>query len=111
MCMFFINEIININKKFAKGIIVNKSSLEFALSSIKTKAWIDQVAYLVRAILLDHVFEDGNKRTAAAIIIVYFTEFEIGFDPQKIAQTIIKIVTQNINSINKIKRMIKNVIR
>ncbi|MBW2981445.1 Fic family protein [Candidatus Woesearchaeota archaeon] len=109
--MFYINEIVNINKKFAKGIVMNKSSLEFALSSIKTKAWIDQIAYLVRAILLDHVFEDGNKRTAAVIIIIYFTELEIGFDPQKIAEIILNIITKNINDINKIKRMIKNVIR
>ncbi len=109
--MFYIHEVININKRFAKGIVVNKSSLEFALSSIKTKGWIDQVAYLVRAILLDHVFEDGNKRTAAAIIAAYYTEFEIGFDPQKIAYVILNIITKNINDINKIKRMIKNVVR
>jgi prophage maintenance system killer protein len=109
--MFYINEIININKKFANGNIVNKSSLEFALSAIKTKGWIDQVAYLVRALLIDHVFEDGNKRTAATIITVYFTEFEIGFDLQKIANIIIKIASQNINNVSKIKRMIKNVVR
>ncbi|MBW2977854.1 hypothetical protein KY331_03340 [Candidatus Woesearchaeota archaeon] len=109
--MFYINEIININKKFANGNIVNKSSLEFALSAIKTKAWIDQVAYLVRALLIDHVFEDGNKRTAASIIIAYYTEFEIGFDPQKIVEAIIKITSKNINNVSKIKRMIKNAVR
>lgn len=109
--MFYINNIIKINKRFTRGIITNKGSLDFALSSIKTKAWIDQVAYLVRAILLDHVFEDGNKRTAAAIIIAYYTEFEIGFDPQKITQVIINITSKNINDINKIKRMIKDVVR
>ncbi|MBW2965643.1 hypothetical protein KY342_00905 [Candidatus Woesearchaeota archaeon] len=109
--MFYLNELININKKFARGIVVNKSSIEFALSSIKTKSWIDQVAYLIRAILLDHVFEDGNKRTAASIIIAYYTEFEIGFDPQKITEVIIKITSKNINNVSKIKRMIKNVIR
>jgi prophage maintenance system killer protein len=109
--MFYINEIININKKFANGNIVNKSSLEFALSAIKTKGWIDQVAYLVRALLIDHVFEDGNKRTAASIIIAYYTEFKIGFDPQKITEVIVKITSKNINNVSKIKRMIKNVIR
>jgi len=109
--MFYLNEIVNINKKFANGNIINKSSLEFALSSIKDKGWIDQVAYLVRALLIDHVFEDGNKRTAAGIIIAYYTEFEIGFDPQKITEVIIKIISKNINNINKIKRMIKDVVR
>ena len=109
--MFYSNEIININKKFAKGTVINKSSLEFAFSSIKAKTWIDQIAYLVRAILIDRVFEDGNKQTAASIIIAYYTEFGIGFDPQKLAQVIIKITSKNINDINKIKRMIKNVVR
>lgn len=109
--MFYLDDIININKRFARGLVINQSSLEFALSSIKSKPWIDQVAYLVRAILLDHVFEDGNKRTAASIIIAYYTEFEIGFDPQKIADVIIKITSKNINDMNKIKRMIKNVVR
>ena len=109
--MFYVDEIIRINKKFATGAIVNRSSLEFALSSIKTKAWIDQVAYLVRALLADHVFEDGNKRTAAAIVIAYYTEFEIGFDPLRITETMIKITSKNIKDISKIKRMIKNVLR
>jgi len=109
--MFYLNEIIKINKRFARGIVVNKSSLEFALSSIKTKSWTDQVAYLIRALLIDHVFEDGNKRTSAAIIGMYYTEFQIGFDPQKTIEVIIKITAKNINDINKIKRMIKDVIR
>ena len=109
--MFYLDDIININKRFARGLVINQSSLEFALSSIKSKPWIDQVAYLVRAILLDHIFEDGNKRTAAAIIVAYYTEFEIGFDPKKIAQVMIDITSKNIDNISKIKRMIKNVVR
>ncbi len=109
--MFYKKEIVEINKKFADGKIVNDSSLEFTLSSIRSKPWVDQVAYLVRALAADHAFEDGNKRTAASIIIAYYTEFEIGFDPAKIAKTIIKITSKNIENIITIKRMIKNVVR
>ncbi len=109
--MFYIDELVKINKKFANGNILNKSSLEFALSSIKSKGWIDQVAYLVRALLVDHVFEDGNKRTAASIIIVYYTEFRVGFDSAKVAKVTRDITAKNINDISKIKRMIKNVVR
>jgi|TARA_B100002003_G_scaffold22741_1_gene18754 prophage maintenance system killer protein len=109
--MFCKEELIELNKKFSNGNIVNNSSLEFALSSIKTKPWFDQIAYLVRAILIDHIFEDGNKRTAALVIIAYYTELEIGFDPQKIVKLIIDVMMKNITDLNKTKRMMKNVIR
>lgn len=109
--MFYVTELVNLNKKVANGNIVNKSSLDFALSSIRTKSWFDQLAYLVRALLIDHVFEDGNKRTAAFLIISYCTEYKIGFDSEKITKVIINITSKNTNNISKIKRMIKNVIR
>ena len=109
--MFTKEGIIKINTRFESGNVINQSSLDFALSSIKDKSWMDQVAYLVRAILIDHVFEDGNKRTAAAIIIAYYTEFEIGFDPQKIVNLIVDIILKNITDLNKVKRMIKNAVR
>jgi len=109
--MFNKEDLINANKRFATGKIVNQGSLEFAISSIKTKSWMDQVAYLIRALLVDHVFEDGNKRTAASVIAMYYTEFKIGFDPEKVNEILIKIIKQNINDITKIKRMIKNVTR
>jgi len=111
--MFSIEDVIRINKEVTKGPgnIVNKSSLDFALSSIKTKPWFDQLAYLLRSILVDHVFEDGNKRTATAIISMYYTEFKIGFDMQKTVDVVTKISSKNIKDIGNIKRIIKNVIR
>jgi prophage maintenance system killer protein len=109
--MFIAENLEKINKKFARGVVVNKSSLEFALSSIKSKGWMDQVAYLVRALLLDHVFEDGNKRTTAVIIAAYYTEFEIGFDAQRLDEIIIEIASKSISDISKIKELIKSVIR
>jgi prophage maintenance system killer protein len=105
----FEEDLIEINKRFADGKIINKGSLSFALSVKKTE--IEQIAYLIRALLIDHSFEDGNKRTATSLISIYFTEYEIGFDPQKLTQNVIKIASKNINNIPKIKRMIKNVIR
>ncbi|MBW2980626.1 hypothetical protein KY360_04370 [Candidatus Woesearchaeota archaeon] len=104
------DSLVNINKKFANGIIANKESLESALSQSE-KGWMDQVAYLVKALLLDNIFEDGNKRTAAAIIAASYTEFEIGFDPKRIAEMMVEISSKKIDDINKIKEMIKSVIR
>ena len=109
--MFYKEELVNLNKKVSNGNIVNKSSLDFALSSIKDKPWFDQVAYLVRSILIGHVFEDGNKRTAALLMMAYCTELEIGFDPERIPETIVTITSKNINNLGKIKRLLKNVVR
>jgi prophage maintenance system killer protein len=109
--MFNEKDVIRLNKLFHEGIIRNKSSLSFALSSIKNKGSLEQLSYLVRAIIVDHVFEDGNKRTAAVLITAYFTEFEIGFDKEKVTKLVLNIASKNITDINKIKRMIKNVIR
>lgn len=110
--MFSVEEIVMLNKKFHKGGISNKSSLEFAISSAeKNDNWLEQLAYLVRSIAVDHVFEDGNKRTAALLIIVYYTEFDIGFDAEKVTRTIIDIAKNNIKDISNIKRMIKDVTR
>lgn len=105
-------DIIEINREFDKGILVNESSLNFALSSIKsTKDWIKQLAYIIRAILIDHVFEEGNKRTAAALIMVFVEENKLIYDPEKVNQMVIEILKKNINDIDKIRRMIKNVIK
>jgi len=109
--MFNEKDVVRLNKLFHNGTIRNKSSLSFALSSIKNKGSLEQLAYLIRAITVDHVFEDGNKRTAAVLITAYFTEFEIGFDKEKITKAILDIASKNITDINQIKRMIKNVIR
>ena len=109
--MFIEKDVINLNKLFSNGIIRNKGSLSFALSSIKNKGSLEQLSYLVRAVITDHVFEDGNKRTAAVLIIAYFTEFEIGFDKEKITKAVLDIASKNITNIAKIRRIIKNVIR
>ena len=108
--MFQEENLININKKFASGKIVNKKSIETALSSPE-QGWMDQVANLVRALILDHVFEDGNKRTAPVIIAAYYTEFEVGFDTEKITEMMIKMQSKNIKDIDEIKGMIKDVIK
>lgn len=107
--MFNMPDIIEINKQFDKGKLVNKSSLEFAISQSKTtKDWIKQLAYLVRAILIDHVFEEGNKRTASALIMAYMEIHKIGYDPKKVDKLIVETIKKNTTSIMKIRMMIKD---
>ena len=62
-------DILALNEKFADGSLHNETSLEFALGYAKrTENWTKALAYLIRAILHDHVFEEGNKRTAALLL-------------------------------------------
>lgn len=104
-------DIISINKRFDAGKVINDSSLSFALfQANKSTSWIKSCSLLVRAVLIDHVFEEGNKRTAAAIIITFLEDKQLEYTPEEIARLITKILTKNITNIIKIEMEIKNVI-
>lgn len=105
-------DLIEINKQFDRGVVVNHSSLEHVISIMNnTKDWLKQLSYLTRAILIDHIFEEGNKRTTAAIIITYFKAHKFAYDPYRLDKVIEKIVKNNITNIGEIGREIKSVIR
>ena len=107
-----------INKKDMKALNIeigetgdfsNESSLDFALHIIKhKKSWMFELSYLVRSLLVDHAFRDGNKRTALALILTYFEDKDIECDKQRIVQIIHKISKKNIKDVNKIMRLMKN---
>ena len=101
-------EIREINRLFDTGEIVNESSLEFALSTAqKSKDWTIQLAYLLRTIALDHVFKEGNKRTAVAVFISFCEIKNKPYDLYKVDQLIKNIIVKQITDINKIRRMIQ----
>ncbi|HIH13314.1 TPA: hypothetical protein HA242_06345, partial [Candidatus Woesearchaeota archaeon] len=55
----------NLNLQFSNGQVHNESSLDFVLTqTARSPHWYKTMCLLTRAILLDHIFEDGNKRTA-----------------------------------------------
>ncbi len=104
-------DLITANKQFHTGKIANESSLDYALDNAKkTKDWIKAAAYLVRAILIDHAFEDGNKRTAAAVIMAYLEFNSLYYNPDKVSKLVIQLLKKNITDTRKIARMIQNVI-
>ena len=105
-------DVVKLNKQFDRGVIVNNIPLEFALSqSNKTKDWIKSSAYILRAILIDYVFEEGNKRTASAFIMSMMEKMKIAYNPYEVDRIIIEIILKNITDINKIRRLIKNATR
>jgi len=105
-------DIIALNEMFDKGNFQNESSLDFALSyAKKTENWTKALAYLTRAILIDHVFEEGNKRTAVLLIKTYAEYEGHKVYDNKILRMIKEILLKNIISIKKIEEMIQDGIR
>lgn len=106
-----IDELVKINKRFGSGKVINSSRIEFAESALeKTKNWQEQAAYIIRAIVVDHAFEDGNKRTAAAYLSGLLEILKIPYDPFKIDK-IVLMLAKGTRSVDKIRKMIKNAIR
>jgi len=104
-------DVVALNRLDDKGKVVNEGSLAFALSvGLKTKDWVTQVAYLLRAILLDHVFEDGNKRTALSLLLAAAKDHTKGYDLYKLDLIIKRIIEQKISDIKTIKELIKDAV-
>ncbi|MAG15682.1 hypothetical protein CMO88_01330 [Candidatus Woesearchaeota archaeon] len=104
-----VRDLKEINRNFANGVIVNKGSLEFALNAAsKSNDWQEQLAYIVRALLCDHIFVDGNKRAAAAYIMAMQKRLKYRYDSFKIDKLVLDIARNNIADVKKIRRRIQN---
>jgi len=103
-------DIIRINQEIGcSGELQNRNSLEFAMDIIKSKkSWLYELSYIVRSLLTDHAFQDGNKRTSLALILAYFEYYGKEPDKQLLIYNVFKIAKKNIKDINKIMRNIKN---
>ena len=100
-------DIIAINQRFDTGRVVNEGSLGYALDEANSsRSWLRSCAILVRAVLLDHVFEEGNKRTAAAIIVSFFEEQSLSYEPEKVARGVVRILLKNTVSFKAIEGVI-----
>ncbi len=104
-------DLIAINQQFAAGKIVNGSSLDFALEqSRRSPNWFKNLCLLTRNMLLDNVFEDGNKRTAAAVIMTCLDLEGYHYHPDKIGLAVLKITKDNITKLNLIERLIHHAV-
>ncbi len=104
-------DVIAINQQFSNGRIINESSLDFILTqTYRSKHWYKTMCLLTRTILLDHIFEDGNKRTATAVIMGYLEMNSYSNNPDNITKIILTITKNNISNINIIGRLINHAI-
>lgn len=104
-------DIIAINQKFAEGHFENESSLDYSLSLLKRNiSWTKKLAHLIRSIIVDHAFTDGNKRSAYAVLLAYADLYSYKIEEKRAINIVKTIVLKNIKSIRKIERMIEDAI-
>jgi len=113
MCMNISKEdLLRINKGFG-GNLRNGSSIDFAIEmqeNSKLGAY-KKLAYLWRAILVDHPFSDGNKRTATFLAINFAEENNKKISRELIIHHALSIAKKNIINIRQIEWRIKSCIR
>lgn len=101
MCMKISKEdLLRINKGF-DGNLRSGSSLDFVLEQLGNKKLGEykKLAHLMRAILIDHPFSDGNKRTATFLAFAFVEENRKEVDRELLIHQIISIAKKTIFTI------------
>ena len=113
MCMIISKkDLLRINKGFG-GNLRSSSSIDFAIDMQENKKLGEykKLAYLLRAILVDHPFSDGNKRTATFLVLSFTDQNNKQVDRDLLLHHIISIAKQNLTEIRNIENRLKNCIR
>ena len=105
-------DLLRVNLGFGGG-LRNDSSLDFALDAQTNKKIgpYRKLAYLLRAILVDHPFSDGNKRTAMFVSLAFSDEQKKQVDRELLLHQIVSIAKNNITEIRSIADRLKTAIK
>jgi len=98
-------EIIDINKELG-GTLVRSSSLHFACD-IRTTNIYRKLAYITRAIVVDHPFSDMNKSTTMIFTTRFFKRKKINGDKNCLEILIKNVAVKNIIDIKKIEKRLR----
>ncbi len=112
MCMEIGKEdLLRINHGFG-GNIRSDSSIDFAIEMQENPKLgnYKKLAYLWRAILVDHPFSDGNKRTATFFALKFAEENKKKIDRELIIQHALSVAKNNITNIRQIEWRLKTCI-
>ena len=95
------------------GNLRNSTSLDFALDKQNDKkiGEYKKLAYLLRAILVDHPFIDGNKKTAMFVAFAFAEEHNRRVDVELLKHHILSIASKNLTEIRAIEERMKNAIK
>ncbi|MEK6889413.1 MAG: Fic family protein [Nanoarchaeota archaeon] len=105
-------EIVRIAKGFG-GNLRNSSSLDFALEKQNDKkiGIYRKLAFLLRAILVDHPFTDGNKKAAMYVAFAFADQHKKQVDTELLKHHILSIASRNITDLEIISERMKNAIK
>ena len=105
-------DLIRINKGF-DGILMNNALLDFAIEKQQyfKLGEYKKLAYLFRAILVDHLFSGGNKRTAMFLAFSFAEAYGKTVDHDLLKHQIQSISAKNITEIRNIAWRLKNAIK
>src|SRR3989339_1649439 len=112
MCMEISKEnLLRINQGFG-GNIRSGSSIDYAIDMQKEKriGEYKKLAYLLRAVLVDHPFSDGNKRTAMFVAFSFAEQMRKIVDEELLKHHILSIASKNLTEIRAIEERMKNAI-
>ena len=99
-------DVLEINRALG-GNLRSESSLDFAFTAAAEKSDRRKLALLWRAILIDHPFDDANKRTVAAITRLYAQAKGLKIEPNRLAKEILNVSKNNIHDLKTVERRIK----
>ncbi|MFA5020002.1 MAG: Fic family protein [Candidatus Pacearchaeota archaeon] len=105
-------DLLRINKGFG-GNLRSGSSIDYAFYMLGNKklGFYKKLAYFWRAILVDHPFSDGNKRTAAFLAYALASENKKRvIDRELLMEHIVSIAKHNETNIRNIEYRLKNII-
>ena len=105
-------DLLRINKGFG-GNLRSDSSIDFAFDMAREKKLgnYKKLSYLIRAILVDHPFSDGNKRTATFVCLAFASKNNKQINRELLIHQIISIAKKNIQEIRNIEWRLKNAIK
>ena len=97
--MLDVKDIVAINKEVTgEGILLNEGMLHSALSSYHYYTNIElQICSIVRGLIKNHCFKDGNKRTAVVVFLALCEEFSLTpVNDDKLFKNIVHIAENNL---------------
>ncbi|MGC9310072.1 MAG: Fic family protein [Candidatus Nanoarchaeia archaeon] len=105
-------DLLRVNYGFG-GNLRSDSSIDFAINMQENKKFgaYKKLGYLLRAILVDHPFSDGNKRTATFLVLNFAEQENKQIDRDLLIHHIISIAKQNITDIKNIEQRLRSCVR